>query len=258
MIVYPQWFAWKANHYGNFKRDEYMLKNTSSSIVRGHRPVEGKTLNGSRALLCPKCSSLFINEKKCDSCGLIFGKPRTLFFNDKDNIFNLRNDFYSQSSFFGNKKLMANNEYKRRLLKRLKIICGALSEDGQRLLFQKCQDGTFLKFELGEVLKELLLHEVDYDRIQRTISDWEYQDVVRMWIKNNTDSIFQVQVTLKQVVPGQGKFFLRSIFKNIFFMPDNSHIATSTRKIITLAAATIPFILAAYFLLYFIVMNKNN
>lgn len=248
-----------------------MMKNTVNPIVQGHKPIEGSTPSGSKALVCPKCSSFYISEKNCEGCGLIFDRPRTHFFKDRDNFFNLRNDYLDNLPFgiksfpiLEARKSNWAHEYKRKLLKRLKIICGALSEDGQRLLFQINQDGPFLKLEFTEILKELVLYRVDIESVQKVVANWQYQDVVGLWIKNQIKETFISHViNVRQsndLRYDSFDFYKVSIRENIkrLFYSNNSVTSISERKIIMFTILLIPFISAVYFLFYFMIKNRLN
>lgn len=228
----------------------------AAPITKGFTPVKGKLENGPSALLCPKCSSYYITEQKCESCGLVFQKPRTQFFYDKDHFYNLRSDYLEQLPIwskyfpaFENKKSHLAKEYKRRLLKRFKLICGAISEDGHRLIFQKGQDGTFLKMEFKELITEAINYDISLEMLSKVMGEWPYQDIVSTWIKKQIDSQFDSYLL-------QNSSAKDSFFKRSFFSFDNVVINNSHTKIIDYVFKTFLILLTAYFFLIY--LTKKN
>ncbi len=98
---------------------------TEKSIFTAARPFEKVKVTK----ICPSCSSVFITEKECESCGLQFwvdliGEP----FGER-SFFVMKDDFILNSPFYLKYlprkiflKRSATHKYKRALLKRFELL----------------------------------------------------------------------------------------------------------------------------------------
>ena len=122
-------------------------KTTSSPL----RPFERIQVKKS----CPKCGSLFVTKKECESCGFQFwidllGEPfgERSFFNLRDE-FHHTNTWYYRFAFLDSvKNSQVARRYKRSLYKRFEILCGYFFDE----VDQNKERRKLFLFEANEIL----------------------------------------------------------------------------------------------------------
>ncbi|MCF8058742.1 MAG: hypothetical protein K9K67_05565 [Bacteriovoracaceae bacterium] len=109
---------------------------------------------------CPRCASVFVTKKECESCGYQFwidllGEPfgARSFFNIRD-VFQHQYKWLYRFSFLGSVRKSSHvSRYKRSLIKRLEILCGYFFDEFDE---DKERRKLFL-FEAREIMNEVFL-----------------------------------------------------------------------------------------------------